>query len=247
MAKTILEELEALVGKEAATKIAAKSDVMTRLQEGERLYRFYTGDDEPEPVVPTPAPTPTVVPTPAPSPSPTPAAVTTTSDNKTILSELGTLLDTRFKAFEERVVTMDKLPNLEGQVLTKALRLSHDIARIENNHEKEFGEQLDLDKFNAWYEEQKKTGANFGTVPKAYDVYVQERRVEAKIKLGIEEGIKQKQSSTGVPAVTTSVALSPAQQVLHDARKTETTGESNAQKAARRLAELARSRDGSAA
>lgn len=247
MAKTILEELEALVGKDAASKIAAKSDVMTRLQEGERLYRFYTGDDEPEPIV-----TPPVTTTPPPAvttpPAVTPTATTTTSsDNKTILSELGTLLDTRFKAFEERVVTMDKLPNLEGQVLTKALRMSHDIARIENNHEKEFGEQLDLDKFNTWYEEQKKAGANFGTIPKAYDFYVQERRVEAKIKLGIEEGVKQKQSSTAVPAVTTSVALSPAQQVLHDARKTETTGESNAQKAARRLAELAKSRDGSAA
>src|SRR5437588_12719308 len=46
MAKTILEELEALVGKDAADKIKAKSDIATKLVEGERLYRFYTGDEE---------------------------------------------------------------------------------------------------------------------------------------------------------------------------------------------------------
>jgi len=244
MAKSILEELESLVGKDAAAKIAAKSDLATRLQEGERLYQFYTEGTVEEPPKTEPVKTEPVVTT---QPAPTTTATTTTAtDNKSILAELGTLLDSRLKTFEEKVVTKASLAALEGQVLSKTLRLSHDIARIESNHEKEFGEQLDLDKFNTWYEEQRKAGAQFGTVPKAYDVFVQDRRVEAKIKEGVAAALKQKESSTSVPAVTAATALSPAQQVLHDARKTETSGESNAQKAARRLAELARSREGAA-
>src|SRR5579864_4240884 len=113
MAKSILEELESLVGKDAAAKIAAKSDLATRLQEGERLYQFYTEGTVEEPPKTEPVKTEPVVTT---QPAPTTTATTTTAtDNKSILAELGTLLDSRFKTFAEKVVTLDKLPQYEGQ------------------------------------------------------------------------------------------------------------------------------------
>lgn len=259
MAKTILEELEALVGKDSAAKIAASSDIATRLTEGERLYRYYTGqaDEDDDAASKAKADADKAAADKAAADkaeadrraaAATTTTTTTAPDNRSILGELSNLLNTRFDEFKKSVVTVDQLPKLEGEVLTKALRLSHDVARIESNHEKEFNEQLDLDKFNTWYDEQKKTGAVYGSVSKAYDVWVGDRRIEAKIAAGIAEGLKAKLSSTSVPAQTTSESLSPAQQVLREARKTSATeGKSNAVKAAERLAQLQREREGTAA
>src|SRR5437660_1346473 len=265
MAKTILEELEALVGKDAADKIKAKSDIATKLVEGERLYRFYTGEEELEDDTGTRAAQERAAAEKAAAEAKaaadaaaaaratttaTPAATSTSApvDTKALLAELSTMLDARLKALTEKVVTTDKLPEYEGKLLTRTLKLSHEMAQIESTHEKEFGEQLDLDKFNGWYEEQRKAGSSYGSVPQAYNAYVAERRIDAKIKAGIAEGLKAKASSIAVPAQTTSQALAPAQQILRDARKpTATEGKSNAVKAAERLAALQQEREGAGA
>jgi hypothetical protein len=251
MAKTILEELEALVGKDNAAKISARADIATRLTEGERLYRFYTGEEELEETPPAKTmPTTTTEPTVTTAPTTTTPTTTTTPavDLKSVLGELSNLVNTRFTEFEKKVITVDKLPEYEGKMLARTIKTAHEIARIESTHEREFNEPLDLEKFNNWYEEQKKAGANFGTIPMAYSAWVSDRRTEAKIAKGIEDGLKAKRSSESVPAQTTAVALSPAQQVLHDARKTSATeGKSNAVKAAERLAQLQREREGTAA
>ena len=267
MAKTILEELEALVGKDAADKIKAKSDIATKLVEGERLYRFYTGDEELEDDTGTRAAAERAAAEKAAAEAKaaadaaaaaramtttttTPAATSTSApvDTKALLAELSTMLDARLKALTEKVVTTDKLPESEGKLLTRTLKLSLEMAQIESTHEKEFGEQLDLDKFNGWYEEQRKAGSSYGSVPQAYNAYVAERRIDAKIKAGIAEGLKAKASSTAVPAQTTSQALAPAQQILRDARKpTATEGKSNAVKAAERLAALQQERESAGA
>jgi hypothetical protein len=255
MPKSILEELEALVGKDNAAKIAANSDISTRLSEGERLFRYYTGqEDDPDlaadaaKAAADKAAADKAAADKAEADRRAAAAAPAATDNKAILGELSNLLTTRFSEFEKKVVTIDKLPQYEGELLAKTLRLSHDISRIESNHEKEFGEQLDLDKFNTWYDEQKKVGAAYGSVAKAYDVFVGDRRIEAKIKAGVEEGVKAKLSSTSVPAQTMTESLSPAQTVLREARKTTASeGKSNAVKAAERLAQLQKEREGTAA
>jgi hypothetical protein len=253
MAKTILEELEALVGKEAAAKISASSDIATRLSEGERLYRFYTGDEELEDTTAADkakADAEKAAAEKAEADRRAAATTTTTStsaapvDTNTLLREMGNLLNTRLGEFEKKVITVDKLPQYEGALLTKTLKMAHETMLVTDSHQKEFNEPLDLEKFNNWYEEQSKQGVRYPSISKAHDFYVQDKRIEAKIAAGIAEGVKAKQSSTSVPAQTTSVSLSPAQQVLHDARKSSATeGKSNAVRAAERLAKLAQARE----
>jgi hypothetical protein len=172
-----------------------------------------------------------------------------TPDNKSILAELTTLLDSKLDALKKDFIPASKLPEYEGQILSKALKTSHELSRIESTHEKEFGESLDLTKFDEYVNEQKKSGANWPSISAAYNNWVSEKRIEARVKKEVEEAKKQFTSSQSVPAQTHTASMSPAQQIIADAKKTtgDGNGKTRAMEAAERLAQLERAREGAAA
>jgi hypothetical protein len=135
------------------------------------------------------------------------------------LTDLNTSLETRFKQLDEKYVPVSKLPEMSGQLLERAIRNSHQAMRIELKHTQEFpSEPFELEKVNAFLNDAKAAGRTYPDLMSAYDDMVKEKRVEAKIKKGIEEGLKQKKSAETVPAQSGATALSPAQEAMRKAR-----------------------------
>jgi hypothetical protein len=166
-----------------------------------------------------------------PSAASTTAAATTasttssTSDSAAVLAALNglkTSIDERFK----NVVTMDKVNELGAglinQAATQALRQADEIFTIRDTHQREFGEPFDrtaFEKFITDNQDPTTKRNKYSTLTDAYNAMVSEKRIAAQIKKGVDDGVKQKLSSTTVPAQTTSAGLSPAQQVMAKAKK----------------------------
>lgn len=130
------------------------------------------------------------------------------------LSGLKTSLDERFK----NVVSKDDLPKLGEELLGRAIKNAHMVAKIERQHEKEFGEELNLDELNKYLEEQVKSGRTFRNMQEVYDAKMGEKRTEKKIADGIKEGLKQKKSADAVPGQSSPAAGSSAQEAIRKAR-----------------------------
>jgi hypothetical protein len=252
MAKTLIEELEALVGKDGLAKIQANQDVLSKLTRGDEYRRLYDGDDTEDAAAIAKAASDKAAADKAESDRlaaerARTVAASSTTDLTKVLTELQTLTKTinELNEFKKTAITLDKLPGYESTLLRK----SHEIARIEANHAKEFNEDWDLNKFDEWVGEQKKTGAGWPSITAAYNAWVQDKRIEARVKKEVDEQVKLKVSAQTVPAQTTTTSLSPAQQIISDAKKTngDGTGKTNAMKAAERLAAMERAREGHAA
>ena len=255
--KSVLDELKALLGDDAIKKLDSNPDLLSRIKEGgDDLYAYYHGEEAPVATQAPPAAAPTtteVKTTPATTPVVTAPTVTTpTRDDgpalRRIMEELSSLnksLDTRFSDFEKKVVTLDKVPEFRSQILASAIMTADDIMDIKASHKEEFGETFDRNKFNEFLETQKKANVIYPSIRAAYDAMVGEKRVEAKVAKAVAEAKKQMKSSAEVPGSGSSTsALSPVQTIIREAKKGTGEGKTNAQKAAERLAEAVRARDG---
>jgi hypothetical protein len=143
------------------------------------------------------------------------------------LADLNTSLTKQLDDFKKTVVTVDKLPEYRGELLTQTIKLSHEVARLEMQHKAEFGEELNLDELNTYVEEQKKVGRSFASITKAYEDKMSEKRVAKKIADGIADGLKNKRSadaSTGASGGGGGTALSAGQELIRKAK-----GEAGAQ------------------
>jgi len=130
------------------------------------------------------------------------------------LTGLKTSLDEKLK----NVVTKGDLPKLGEELLGRAIKNAHLVARIERQHEKEFGEELNLDELNAYLQEQVKTGRSFKDMQEVYDSKMGEKRTQKKIADGIAEGLKQKRSADAVPGQSSPAGGSSAQEAIRKAR-----------------------------
>ena len=168
------------------------------------------------------------------------------------LTALNQSISAKFGDLEKKVVTKDELPKLSGELLTATLLNADLMTQIRLQHEREFpNEPFDLKKVNDYINEQGKVNRRFSNVKDAYDDMVREKRVEAKIAKGIEDGVKQKtsgQSASAASGGSGPAALSPAQELIRKQR-----GEGGAQDhivsmadRLRRIREARESREGGA-
>lgn len=174
------------------------------------------------------------------------------ADNSAILSKLGELsnsLNTRLAELSKQFVPTSELPRYRTEMLASAIKASDDYATIREDHRAEFGKPLDRTAFEKYVSEQTAAGARFSSMKAAHDAFVQEDRLNLRIARGVEEGIKTRKSAQSVPAQTTQIAMSPAQQVLAKARETASnnTAGSQSSAAAARLAAMVRARESAGA
>jgi hypothetical protein len=239
--KTIIEQLSELLDADGKAKLQSVLAANPKLAVDDRrmgeLFGIYmgaeadvTGAGDPDPNAAAAAAS-TAHTTTLPSAASTTAAATTasttssTSDSAAVLAALNglkTSIDERFK----NVVTMDKVNELGAglinQAATQALRQADEIFTIRDTHQREFGEPFDRTAFEKFITDNQNptTKRNkYSTLTDAYNAMVSEKRIAAQIKKGVDDGVKQKLSSTTVPAQTTSAGLSPAQQVMAKAKK----------------------------
>ena len=266
MAKTILEDVLALLSPEEATavraKIAANPQLAVRDRQMTELFSIYLGE-EPAPAV-APVPDPVAAPAPAvaapyipavpggpaaPVTAPVvPVAAAAASAGDSIILErlnaLNTTLDTRLADIEKKFVPVDKLPAYRSEMLAASIKAADDYATVRESHRAEFNEPLDRNAFEAFVAEQSTAGVRFKDMKAAHDLYVMEKRTNKKITDGIAAGTKQAKSGAAVPGQTQAVAMSAALQVMAKARAgAPGNDKTNAMAAAEKLAAIVRSRD----
>lgn len=141
-----------------------------------------------------------------------------------------------------KYLTGEEAAKAKTEIMTGSLALADDYAEIREQHREEFGERLNRPDFEKFV---KDTPNKFGTLKAAHDAFVNEKRIEQRVEKGVAEALKLKTSQKDVPAQTTSSALSPAQEIIRKAKATETgAGESNVSRAAARLAQVMKNREG---
>lgn len=212
----------------------------TALEEGMTMRKEYLSDEPPVVTVP-----PVVVP---PVATVTPPPVAAAGDMSAVLKQLSDLnvnlaaRDARIDKLEKNAVTLEKLPEYRTELLGLAIKSSHEVARLESTHEKEFGESLDLDGLSAWIDEQKKAGVGFSSITKAYEAKMMDKRIEKKIADGIAEGVKQKKSSESVPGQSSVTAISAGQELMRKQRG-ESAGTDHVTGLAAKLAKIREARE----
>jgi hypothetical protein len=244
--RNVLDDLNGLLTDEekvALAKVLNNAAAKAKLETGLTFASYY---DNPEVETPATPVTPVSAAPPARPAVPPPvvtAPVTTPTSVGASLDDIGKLLDSKLEGMRKEFVPAADLAKYRSEILTSTIRSAHEVARVESTHEKEFGEPLDLDKLNEYADEQAKKGTRYGSITKAYDDWVGQRRIEKKIADGIAEGVKQKTSSTSTPAVSSAPALSPAQELMRKAKGEGDGSKTNAQRAAERLRQMERGRD----
>jgi hypothetical protein len=238
--KTLFDELDEILTAEdkLALQILKKNPTLaTRLEDGDRLLKMYL-EANPEPEVPaTPPPAPTT------PPVARPAVPTTAAAPALGLDDISKLLDTKLTELRKEFVPAAELDKRAADVIGTSLRLNHELSRIENAHQKEFNEELDLGALETYAKEH----PGFKSMTEVHNAMVAEKRIEARIKAGVDAGVKQKLSNASVPAQTKGSALTPAQEVLAKARASASgEGKSNAVAAAEKLAKMVRDRESAA-
>jgi len=229
---TILEELKALLGEDAIKKIDGNETLSKRVKEASDLYTAFETSPEPTTTTTTTATTTT-------EPVKTAAATVTTEPAKTldltpVLAKLKGLEDT-LGGLEKKFVGVDKLPEYRREMLADALYKTSELSDLKADHRAEFSESLDIHKLDDFMKEQQKAGAVYPNLTAAYNQMVADRRMQKKIEQGVADGIKQKQSSTTVPAQTTVTAQTPMLELIGKAHEKKEGGQTAVQKAAEKL------------
>jgi len=272
MAKSITEQLLGMLDDDPDTKakiqakLAANPKLIAEDAFTTELFGVYKGIETGESATTTTTPetaasttaaathTPTVPTTASASATttvPAVAASTATGDNKAILDALNALktsVDDRLK----NVVTMDKVnelgTNLINQASTRALQQADEIYTIRDTHRREFNEDFnraDFEKFVTEAMDPATKRNKYATLTDAYNAMVSEKRIANRVKTEVDTQVKQKLSAATVPGQTTSVALSPAMQVLAKQRAAQKTQEgSSLERAIAELAKRDQGRDG---
>jgi hypothetical protein len=193
-------------------------------------------------VTPTPPAAPTAPTTPA---APAPTAVTPKTSATSDLSAISALLDTKLTELRKEFVPAADVGKFRTEILSNAIKLSDDYASVREAHREEFGERLNRPEFEKFVAD---AGGRYPSMLDAHNAFVNDKRIELRVKKGVEEGLKLKTSSTTVPAQTTATALSPAQEIIRKAKSAESgNGETNVSRAAARLSKLMKDRDNSEA
>lgn len=242
--KSLIEQLEELIPADQRATLRAKLEgdaaLKARLKDMDTVYATYMGEDieaPKPPVVVAPEVKPVVVPEVKPV-----VAAAAPVDLSAITAQL-TALNTRLAEQEKNFVSVDKLPTYRGEIVALAIRSAHEVAQIENANRSEFNEALDLSKLEAFMNEQQAAGNKFSSITKAYDSFVQEKRIENRVKAEVAEQVKLKVSQQTVPGQTHEIALSPAQELLKKQSKSETASDGTIDYAAR-LAKIRADREG---
>ena len=255
MAKTITEQLMALLSPEEQAVLRAKIDANPTLvaqdKKSAEIYSIYAGEiDEPAaPVVAAPATVTPAATTPSATAAPTaPSASTAGAEFAALTAKLDTLSATltgQLDQIKKDFVPVSELPKYRADMLAASIKAADDIMQVRFAHRNEFGTDLDRDAFEKFVNEQQAAGVRFKDMKSAHDTFVADKRVANTVATQVAEQVKQKMSAATVPGQTQTVALSPAQQVLKKAREGAKGGDgkSNAMVAAAKLAQLQRARE----
>jgi len=217
-----LSELDDLINSFAEGDRQAARDLLTRNQSAQSLlatqhtvYRAFVDGD--------PARIAAAVPPPAAAAPPatvTPPAVTapatqsvglTLDQVSTLLNErlasvykapeFLTAVEARAKEIATAALTAER-PNLIGQ----GAEIADQLYSIRSSHSREFSEELDSAKFKEFF---MANGAKFAnSLTAAYDSFVSEKRIEARIKAGVEAGLAARETSA-VPGTSLPGGTSP--------------------------------------
>lgn len=85
--------------------------------------------------------------------------------------------------------------DFEANLLGKAAKTSDEVYQIRRTHEREFGSELDTNKFTEYLNANPNKFASLAT---AHDAYVQEDRIKQRIDKGVAEQVSQR-ATTAVP------------------------------------------------
>jgi hypothetical protein len=88
-----------------------------------------------------------------------------------------------------------------------------EIYTIRRSNEKEFGKELDTTALTAFIDEAAKKGTSYGSYVDAYNDYVKEERIKARIATGIAEGLAAK-TTGAVPGTTLTSGTSMAARMV---------------------------------
>lgn len=197
------------------------------------------------PVVPAATTPAATTPAPTVTPAPTSAAGDSSAQILAKLTSIESSLTTQIADLKKNAVTVDKLPQYREELLSLAIKTTDEIGQLRSRNQTELGKPLDLTAFEKFVNDSK-VGGNPGypTLTKAWESWTLQERTDKTIAAKVEEGIKTKTSAATVPGQTTTVALSPAQQVIAKARENAKGGtKSAAMAAADKMAAIVRQRE----
>lgn len=198
MAKSILQELEGLLDADTFAKVKAGVSSNPKLiaqdLKSAELYGFYNEGTSSEEVKVEPKVEATaVVPV-------TPAATGSATE------DLRTLLREQFGELDKKYVAIDKLPEYRGEMTANILRMTDELATLREVYREEFGERFPRDKYEEFIETNK---GKYSTLTDAFNSFVQEKRIETRVKKEVEEQVKQRASAAIVPAQSNTPAVTP--------------------------------------
>lgn len=228
------EELDDLLNTLAEPDRPAMRDILTRnpglasqLNNQQTIYRaFVEGDptavaaaaaNAARTATASPAATPTAIS----NPSAAATAATTPVPSNLTLDQLNTLLNERISgiysspqftsAVEARAkeIAAQQFNAERGNLIGAGAEVADQLYSIRATHFREFNEELDSAKFKEFFQQ---NGSRYGNqlIP-AYDAFVSERRIQARIDKGIEAGLAARATSDvpGGAVPTTSNPIGP--------------------------------------
>ena len=194
----LLDDLKGLLSPAEFAKIQGNLAVATSLARGQELISYYDGDE---------TPTPAVVDSPVARSTPPPAAA-----GQFDLSAIDRMLDAKLGKINEIVdarvadVVKTRGDELVNNAVGIAVRRADELNRIYGRHEREVGKPFDSNDFNAFLEKPENKARGYRSITEAYEAYVapvvQERTIEAKV----EERVKARSGTAGVPGTTPAPA-----------------------------------------
>ena len=232
----LLTDLEGFLGKEAADKLRATPDAVTRLSRASEILSFYDGETETPPAAPRVRETP-------------PAARSATGAGDETLAQIMARLDTIGDIDKKIAEGVNKVveargAELRGGAVTDSIRITRELTRLDARNRADFGEDMDDAKLDAHITAARDAGRPFRTVTDAYEDMTRQARIDKQVAAGIESGVREKlkdRASGAVPGVTPTAA-SPMLTMLHKRPNGSTDSGTHLDKAARALEERLESR-----
>jgi hypothetical protein len=220
--RTVFDELEGLLGKDEIARIKADSGLTRRLEKGDEMFRVYdeeTDEQEERETRRTESRTEER----RESAGGDQSLVELT---KTLQGITAKLSDVPTKADMDSAIKKggeELFNNMSGRLL----RQSDELNRIYRRHEREFSEEFDSPKFEAFVEEQSAAGKRFDSITDAYEKFTGERREEARVESKVREKLKERANQNQgnlVPGVTPPGSKSPIATFMKRGRETDATG-----------------------